>query len=149
MLEPVRPEAVSPDRAFCLPTFSHFLIVNNFLSLSLLLENTLVVTTIGAPVCERNDTSPRCQGSDPRGNGQDERRRQEEDQCQLCANTALDSGPPALSSIAPDKVSFSLSLSQGYRCRGVFLKHPLQIAMLLRRFTFLIWVAHRRRAIHT
>jgi hypothetical protein len=44
-------------------------------------------------VCERNGTSPRCQGSDPRGNGQDERRRQEEDQCQLCANTALDSGP--------------------------------------------------------
>jgi len=28
MLEPVRPEAVLPDRALCLPTFSHFLIVN-------------------------------------------------------------------------------------------------------------------------
>jgi len=28
MLEPVRPEAVFPDRALCLPTFSHFLIVN-------------------------------------------------------------------------------------------------------------------------
>jgi len=28
MLEPVRPEAVLPDRASCLPTFSHFLIVN-------------------------------------------------------------------------------------------------------------------------
>jgi hypothetical protein len=28
MLEPVRPGAVSPDRALCLPTFSHFLIVN-------------------------------------------------------------------------------------------------------------------------
>ena len=25
---PVRPEAVLPDRALCLPTFSHFLIVN-------------------------------------------------------------------------------------------------------------------------
>ena len=28
MLVPVRPEAVLPGRAFCLPTFSHFLIVN-------------------------------------------------------------------------------------------------------------------------
>jgi hypothetical protein len=28
MLEPVRPEAVLPDRALHLPTFSHFLIVN-------------------------------------------------------------------------------------------------------------------------
>jgi len=28
MLEPVRPEAVLPHRALCLPTFSHFLIVN-------------------------------------------------------------------------------------------------------------------------
>jgi hypothetical protein len=28
MLEPVRPGAVSPDRALCLPTFSHFVIVN-------------------------------------------------------------------------------------------------------------------------
>jgi hypothetical protein len=28
MLEPLRPEAVLPDRALCLPTFSHFLIVN-------------------------------------------------------------------------------------------------------------------------
>jgi hypothetical protein len=27
-LEPVRPGAVSPDRALCLPTFSHFVIVN-------------------------------------------------------------------------------------------------------------------------
>jgi hypothetical protein len=26
--EPVRPGAMSPDRALCLPTFSHFLIVN-------------------------------------------------------------------------------------------------------------------------
>ena len=34
MLEPVRPEAVLPDRALCLPTFSHFLIVNK-ISLSL------------------------------------------------------------------------------------------------------------------
>ena len=33
MLEPVRPEAVLPDRALCLPTFSHFLIVNKLLSL--------------------------------------------------------------------------------------------------------------------
>jgi hypothetical protein len=28
MLEPVRPGAVSPGRALCLPTFSHLLIVN-------------------------------------------------------------------------------------------------------------------------
>jgi hypothetical protein len=34
MLEPVRPGAVSPDRALCLPTFSHFLIVNKTSSLS-------------------------------------------------------------------------------------------------------------------
>ena len=39
MLEPVRPGAVSPDRALCLPTFSHFVIVNkNSLSLSLFLS---------------------------------------------------------------------------------------------------------------
>ena len=37
MLEPVRPGAVSPERALCLPTFSHFLIVNKTsLSLGLL-----------------------------------------------------------------------------------------------------------------
>jgi hypothetical protein len=35
MLEPVHPEAVLPDRALCLPTFSHHLIVNKLLSLSL------------------------------------------------------------------------------------------------------------------
>ena len=28
VLEPVRPEAVLPDRALCLPTFSHLLIVD-------------------------------------------------------------------------------------------------------------------------
>ena len=38
VLEPVRPEAVLPDRVLCLPTFSHFLIVNNILSLSLSLS---------------------------------------------------------------------------------------------------------------
>jgi uncharacterized membrane protein YgcG len=37
MLEPVRPDAVSPDRALCLPTFSHLLIVNKT-SLSLTLS---------------------------------------------------------------------------------------------------------------
>ena len=42
MLEPVRPEAVFPDRALCLPTFSHFLIVNKTsLSLSLFYEKDL------------------------------------------------------------------------------------------------------------
>jgi hypothetical protein len=35
MLEPERPEAVLPDRALCLPTLSHFLIVNKLFSLSL------------------------------------------------------------------------------------------------------------------
>jgi len=36
ILEPVRPGAVSPDRALCLPTFSHFVIANKTsLSLSL------------------------------------------------------------------------------------------------------------------
>ena len=38
MLEPVHPEAVLPDRALYLPTFSHFLIVNKSLSLSLSLS---------------------------------------------------------------------------------------------------------------
>jgi len=39
MLERVRPGAVLPDRALCLPTFSHFLIVNKTsLSLSLSLS---------------------------------------------------------------------------------------------------------------
>ena len=41
MLEPVRPEAVLPDRALCLPTFSHLLIVNKTslsLSLSLFMQ---------------------------------------------------------------------------------------------------------------
>ena len=33
MLEPVRTEAVLPDRAVCLPTFSHCLIVNKLLFL--------------------------------------------------------------------------------------------------------------------
>jgi hypothetical protein len=35
MLEPVRPGAASPDKALCLPTLSHFLIVNKNFSLSL------------------------------------------------------------------------------------------------------------------
>jgi hypothetical protein len=41
---PVRPEAVLPDRALCLPTFSHFLIVNKTslsLSLTLCLSHSL------------------------------------------------------------------------------------------------------------
>ena len=57
MLEPMRPEAVLPDRALCLPTFSHFLIVNKtsisfsfFLSLSchmtLHAKNELVLISI-------------------------------------------------------------------------------------------------------
>jgi hypothetical protein len=46
MLEPVRPEAVLPDRALCLPTFSHLLIVNKTalsLSLSLSLARSLAL----------------------------------------------------------------------------------------------------------
>ena len=38
MLEPERPEAVSPDRALYLPTFSHLLIVSKLLSLYLSLS---------------------------------------------------------------------------------------------------------------
>jgi hypothetical protein len=45
MLEPVRPGAVSPDRTLCLPTFSHFLIVNKTsLSLSLSLALALALS---------------------------------------------------------------------------------------------------------
>ena len=40
ILEPVRPGAVSPDRALCLPTFSHFVIVNKT-SLSLVSHSLL------------------------------------------------------------------------------------------------------------
>jgi hypothetical protein len=45
MLEPVRPEAVLPDRdrALCLATFSHFLIVKkNSFSLPLTLSHSLI-----------------------------------------------------------------------------------------------------------
>ena len=38
MLGPERPEAVLPDRVLYLPTFSHLLIVNKLLSLSLSLS---------------------------------------------------------------------------------------------------------------
>ena len=38
MLGPERPEVVLPDRALCLPTFNHLLIVNKLLSLSLSLS---------------------------------------------------------------------------------------------------------------
>jgi hypothetical protein len=38
MLGPESPEAVSPDRALCLPIFSHLLIVNKLISLSLSLS---------------------------------------------------------------------------------------------------------------
>jgi len=40
MLGPERPEVVLPDRALCLPTFNHLLIVNKLLSLSLSLSLT-------------------------------------------------------------------------------------------------------------
>jgi hypothetical protein len=40
-LEPVRPGAVSPNRALCLPIFSHFLIVNEP-SLSLSLSGSVI-----------------------------------------------------------------------------------------------------------
>ena len=44
MLEPVRPEAVLLDRVLCLPTFSHFLIVNkSSLTLSLALSLDLAL----------------------------------------------------------------------------------------------------------
>ena len=45
MLEPVRPGAVSPDRALYLPTFSHFVIVNKTsLSLSSLSPSAPLTT---------------------------------------------------------------------------------------------------------
>ena len=50
MLEPVRPGAVSPDRALCLPTFSHFLIVNKT-SLSLSLSPSLSLSMQGRESC--------------------------------------------------------------------------------------------------
>ena len=49
MLEPVRPGAVSPDRALCLPTFSHLLIVNKTslsLSLDAFIAHTQVVRSL-------------------------------------------------------------------------------------------------------
>ena len=52
MLEPMRPGAVSPDRALCLPTFSNFVTVNKTslslsspLSLSLSLSQSCVLQT--------------------------------------------------------------------------------------------------------
>jgi hypothetical protein len=55
MLEPVRPGAVSPDRALCLPTLSHFLIVNkwNFsLSLSLSLSLFFLPSSLVLPLAD-------------------------------------------------------------------------------------------------
>ena len=50
MLEPVRPEAVLPDRALCLPSFSHFFIVNKTsLSLSLSLSDGSDTLPSGLP----------------------------------------------------------------------------------------------------
>jgi hypothetical protein len=46
ILEPVRPGAVSPDRALCLPTFSHFVIVNKT---SLYLSFSLSLVAEGSP----------------------------------------------------------------------------------------------------
>jgi len=49
ILEPVRPGAVSPDRELCLPTFSHFVIVNKTsLPLSLSLSSSTTTTTCQA-----------------------------------------------------------------------------------------------------
>jgi hypothetical protein len=44
MLEPVRPGAASPDRTMCLPTFSHFVIVNKT-SLSLSLGSLILASS--------------------------------------------------------------------------------------------------------
>ena len=68
MLEPVSPGAVSPDRALCLPTFSHFVIVNKtFLSLSLALRSAQrgkgAAEQPGChalPRCTRSRSSARC-----------------------------------------------------------------------------------------
>ncbi len=56
MLAPVRP-AVSPDRAMCLQTFSHFLIVNKTslsLSLSLPLSLSLTALSLSQPPSPRS-----------------------------------------------------------------------------------------------
>ena len=45
MLEPVRPGAVSPGRALCLPTFNHFLIVKKT-SLSRSLSRSLSLSSL-------------------------------------------------------------------------------------------------------
>jgi hypothetical protein len=48
MLEPVRPGAMSPDRALCLPTFISFVIVNKT-SLSLSLSLSFSFSTASLP----------------------------------------------------------------------------------------------------
>jgi hypothetical protein len=53
MLEPVRPEAVLPDRALYLPTFIHFLIVNKNFSLSHTLPNSSLVPKTGSGLVSR------------------------------------------------------------------------------------------------
>ena len=50
MLGPVRPDAVSPDRALCLPTFRHLLLIFNKTSLSLSLSLSLHPPTPRQPL---------------------------------------------------------------------------------------------------
>ena len=46
MLEPVRPGAVSPGRALCFPTFSHFSIVNKNFSTSLPFQAAVMLSPL-------------------------------------------------------------------------------------------------------
>jgi hypothetical protein len=64
MLEPVRPEAVSPDRVLCLTTFSHFLIVNKT-SLSLSHSFSLSHVPRGAPSRRSGYRTGRCMSEPP------------------------------------------------------------------------------------
>jgi hypothetical protein len=95
MLEPVRPEAVLPDRALCLPTFSHFLIVNK--------------TSLSPASPRRHEQCPRAAA---RGQGKQRRRRARPVQRRgACAGRAKLAGPTVPTKAAPAGLSLSLSLS--------------------------------------
>ena len=61
------PEAVLPDRALYLPTFSHLLIVNKLLSLSISLALSVGVLCVGRCACEEDRYFSNCPS--PRDDG--------------------------------------------------------------------------------
>ena len=67
MLGRERPEAVLPDRALYLPTFSHLLIVNKLLSLSISLALSVGVLCVGRCACEEDRYFSNCPS--PRDDG--------------------------------------------------------------------------------